>query len=92
MGNKLLIQKIEELANIPKDVTEGLPYLSILGNTEIYIENYRGLLEYTHEIVRVQTQNGRIELNGTNLHVEYYSNDEMKIKGFIKEINFQIGG
>lgn len=88
MGNKDLIHKLEEMANIPKDVTQGLPYISMLGNSELYLENYSGILEYNHEIIRIQTKTGRIELTGNRLHIDYYSNDEMKIKGFIKKIEF----
>ena len=88
MGNKHLIHKLEDMANIPKDVTQGLPYISMLGNSELYLENYSGILEYNHEIIRIQTKTGRIELTGNRLHIDYYSNDEMKIKGFIKKIEF----
>lgn len=92
MGNKELINKIGEIASIPKDVTQGLPYLSIIGNSEMYIENYKGILEYTREHVRLQTQIGRIEIIGKHLHIDYYANDEMKIKGIFHAIEFKTGG
>lgn len=92
MGNKDIIQKMGEIANVPKDVTQGLPYLSIMGNFEIYIENYKGILEYTRETIRINTNLGRIHIIGKNLHIEYYSNDEMKIKGVLKNIEFHSGG
>ncbi len=92
MGNIKFIHQIEEMANIPKDVTQGLPYLSIHGNSEIYIENYIGIMEYTREIIRIQTKIGRIQITGKCLHIEYYSNDEMKIKGYISKIELQTGG
>ena len=92
MGNKDLINKIGEIASVPKDVTQGFPYITILGNSEIYIENYRGILEYTKDIIRIQTKLGRIEITGKRLHIDYYSNDEMKIKGIINKLEFQIGG
>lgn len=92
MENKNLIRKIGEIANVPKDVSQGLPYLSILGNSDMYIENYKGILEYSREQIRIQTKFGRIELTGKRLHIDYYSNDEMKIKGFISKIEFHTGG
>ena len=92
MGNKDLIYKIGEIASIPKDVTQGYPILSILGTSEIYIENYKGILEYNRERIRLQTKLGRIEITGKHLHIDYYANDEMKIKGMIHFIEFQSGG
>lgn len=92
MGNKDLIRKMGDMVNVPKDVTHGFPYLSILGNSEMYIENYKGILEYTKENIRIQTNLGRIVIVGKHLHIEYYSNEDMKIKGYFHKIEFQSGG
>ena len=92
MGNKEIIHKIGDLVHVPKDVTQGYPYLTLLGNSELYIENYKGILEYTREIIRLQTLIGRMEIIGKQLHIDYYSNDEMKIRGFISKIEYKTGG
>ena len=92
MGNKDLIRKMGDIVNVPKDVTQGFPYLSILGNSDIYIENYRGILEYTRETIRIETKLGRIEIIGKHLHIDYYSNEDLKIKGLFHKIEFQSGG
>ena len=78
--------------NIPKDVTLGLPYLSIIGNVEVHIDNHKGILEYNSTIVRVQTKVGKINISGTKLDIDYYANDELKICGKILKIEFQFGG
>ena len=49
---------------MPKDVVLGVPVLSMLGREELYIENYRGILEYTEELIRVQTKKGQIKVTG----------------------------
>ena len=44
-------ERIVSAANMPKDVMLGASVLTILGNFEVCIENYRGILEsvsYTH--------------------------------------------
>ena len=58
---------------------------------EICIENYRGILEYTDLLIRVQTKSGQIRLSGKNLQIEYYTNDEMKITGRIVQLEFTDG-
>lgn len=73
---------------MPKDVVLGASVVTILGNTEICIENYRGILEYTECLIRVQTKERQIRLAGKNLKIEYYTNDEMKITGCICCIEF----
>lgn len=73
---------------MPKDVILGAPILTVTGQMELLVENYRGILEYTERIIRIQTKIGQIRILGTKLQVEYYTNDEMKITGKITEIKY----
>ena len=77
-----------EFAELPKDVVMGMPLLTVTGQTELGLENYRGILEYTDELVRIQTKNGQIKILGKQLQIEYYTNDEMKLRGHIDSIEF----
>lgn len=78
--NKLK-EKIITACNIPKDAALGFPITTIIGNREISIENYRGILEYNTELIKVLTKMGQIKISGIDLEIEYYTNDEMKIIG-----------
>lgn len=66
----------------------GAAVVTVLGNFEVCIENYRGITEYTEKLVRVQTKGGQIRLCGSRLQVEYYTNDEMKVTGKIDTLEF----
>ena len=81
-----------ELAGLPKDVIYGIPLVTMVGQSEVSVENYRGILEYTEKIIRIQTKLGKIHIHGTCLQIEYYNNDEMKITGHITEVEFHEGG
>ena len=84
-------QKAAEAAGMPKDVVFGVSVITILGRNEICIENYRGIIEYTEQLVRVQTKSGQIRLTGKRLKIEYYTNDEMKITGYLESLEFTEG-
>ena len=73
----------------PKDVAMGLPILTITGTDELCVENYRGITEYTDQIIRLQTRCGQIKIGGRKLEVIYYTNDEMMIHGHIRTIEYQ---
>lgn len=62
--------------------------LSMTGNREAYIENYRGILEYTDTCILLQTQNGQVRFEGKRLVIEYYTNEDMKISGHITNVSF----
>ena len=83
-----LKNRISELSELPKDVVLGIPMLTMIGQMELIIENYRGIIEYTDILVRIHTKDGQIKVVGTSLKVDYYTNDEMKITGCIVSVEY----
>ena len=81
-------EKLAAAASMPKDVVLGASLITVLGTSEVCIENYRGILEYTENLIRVQTKERMIKLTGKHLQIEYYTNDEMKITGSIHTLEF----
>ena len=92
MERDQLKERLASAAGMPKDVTMKAAVVTVLGDFEVCIENYRGITEYTECLVRVQTKGGQIRLAGQDLRVEYYTNDEMKITGKIECIQFDNKG
>ena len=92
MDKKNLKSRITDAAGMPKDVILGVPIISVTGQNEASIENYRGILEYTDKLIRIQTKLGKIYVTGRGLQIEHYNNDEMKITGHITVIEFHEGG
>lgn len=84
-----LKNKIAEASELPKDVVMGQPVVTILGRMELNVENYRGIIEYTDTLIRIQTKAGQIRITGKKLQVDYYTNDDMKLTGQIESIEYQ---
>ena len=78
--------KIAEKLNIPLDISDGLPIVTITGKNEIYVENYKGIIEYGKCCIKIQTKVCRITFSGKNLEIVYYTNVDMKITGEIESI------
>ncbi|GHU44888.1 sporulation protein YqfC [Clostridia bacterium] len=72
--------------SLPKDIIYGAVLVTAKGQTEILIENYKGIIEYTSEKIKIQTKTCKLSVCGKNLLIEYYTNEEMKIVGIIGEI------
>lgn len=83
-------EKAAEMSGVPKDVAMGLPILTITGTNDLCVENYRGMTEYTDQIIRLRSKSGQIKITGKKLEVIYYTNDEMKIHGHIRTIEYQL--
>ena len=78
--------KIAEKLNIPQDISDGLPIVTVTGKNEIYVENYKGIIEYGKCCIKIQTKVCRVTFSGKNLEIVYYTNVDMKIIGEIESI------
>ncbi|MCH5274386.1 MAG: YabP/YqfC family sporulation protein [Lachnospiraceae bacterium] len=81
-------EMLVESLKLPKDMMMGAFMLSMTGNREAFIENYRGILEYTDTCILLQTKSGQVRFEGTGLVIEYYTNEDMKIGGYIQSVIF----
>lgn len=82
------LESFSETINLPSDILAGASIMTIMGQREVCIENYKGIIEYTREKIRVQTKTGRIHIEGRGLNIKYYTGDDMKVTGFISTIQF----
>ncbi len=82
-------ENVVETLELPKDLMYGAVLVTVTGQRELLIENYRGILEYSPECVRIQAKNCQVCVQGKTLLIQYYTNEEMKISGIIKSIQYE---
>ena len=80
--------RMADAANLPKDVVLGVPSLTLTGHYEVNIENYRGILEYTEQLIRINVRSGQIRITGKSLEINYYTTTDMKITGKVEKIEY----
>ena len=66
------------------------PHFEISSNREVIIEGSRGVLEYSTEIIRVNTNGMVVCFKGRNLNVKCISPQALIINGFINAIEFSV--
>ena len=79
---------IVESLKLPKDTMLGAAIVTVTGNREAFIENYKGILEYTTETIVLQGKNCKICFEGRRLSIDYYTNEDMKISGSIDAVRY----
>ncbi len=77
-----------ESLQLPKDICMGALRVTLTGNCEAWIENYRGILEYTDCTILLQAKTCQVCFEGTGLSVDYYTNEDMKISGCISSVRY----
>lgn len=81
-------EMIVDSLKLPKDMMMGASIVTVTGNSQALVENYRGILEYTPECIMLQGKACRIAICGCRLRIAYYTNEDMKIEGAISEIRY----
>lgn len=77
-----------ESLKLPKDVCMGALRVTLTGNCEAWIENYKGILEYTENMILLQGKTCRVCFEGSRLSIDYYTNEDMKISGCISCVKY----
>lgn len=74
---------------LPRDVILGDALISFVGRNGVTVENYRGILLYERDLVKLSARNCRIVIRGKNLRIDYYTNEQMHISGQIGCMEFE---
>ena len=65
-----------------------MPRITLLGNRELHIDNYKGLLEYTNELISVASTNKIIVVKGNGLIITRIVEKSVYIGGSILSVEF----
>ena len=82
-------RKLDEILEIPVELSTNNPKLTVLGFERLLIENYKGILEYQDYFIRLNTYIGIININGFNLKLDEMNTDDLIITGRIEGIDFE---
>ena len=83
-----LRKNVAEALELPKEIMLDLPLISLIGREEMTIENYKGILEYGEETVRIGTAAGVLWLTGKGLCLKQLSAECMVVTGRIESLHF----
>ncbi len=76
---------VEEL-RLPPHVVAGNPLVHLLGSNRVVVENYKKLIDYQEECIRILTGIGSLHIQGEHLRIVFYTKDEIKIIGRINGV------
>ena len=79
---------LTEALSLPKDIVMNLPLIFITGNSELSIENFKGVIEYTDSRVRINTTCGILKIEGKSLSLKRISSEGLTLAGLIVKVEF----
>jgi len=92
MKGMILMKNIKEYISdkfdIPKEIIMNLPQISLTGNRELFIDNYKSILEYSDTLMRIKAADTIIKISGKSIYIENIGTDDISLSGFFDKIEF----
>ena len=83
-----LKEKFSEILELPKEIVLNIPKLTIVGNGDMMLENYKSIIEYDNTRIRVNTGIGVIRITGSGLLIREITSEDIIICGEINGLEF----
>ena len=85
---KSSVEKLSEVLELPKDAIMDLPKFEMIGNRELLIENYKGILEYSDMTIKINASRFVVTIIGRQLEIKSMTQNGIYIVGYINSVEF----
>ncbi len=83
----LLLRAADRFA-IPADAVTNIFHLELLGDRELYLENHKGIAEYSENEILLHGNDRMIRICGSNLNLCAMTDTELRVSGTVDSITF----
>ena len=79
-------EKLLEAMFIPGDAVCKEYSLTMVGNSQLFVEGVEAVKELSTELIKLRVRKGFLVVTGEKLHVKYYGDGEIMVRGQLKAI------
>lgn len=83
------IEDIAERFDLPAETAAGLPKITVTGDSRVLIENHKGLLEYSGELIEVGAGRLRLRVRGEGLTLRAMDGEVLLITGKVFGVDME---
>ena len=81
--------KLDSLLELPREVASTDIKITLSGFNELFIENYKNILEYQDTFIKINTFEGAVTIYGFVLKLEQMTEEDIRITGKIDSIELE---
>ena len=85
---KKIKHQITRIFELPAEAIGGALRIIAVGDKSLYMENHRGILEYTQKRLRINAQENDVLIMGENLVLKKMGRKNLVVEGDIKVLEF----
>lgn len=78
---KSRMEKFADYLDMPKDLLSNCSKITSYNDNQVIVENYKGILEYTDDKIRIKTPGRILCLNGEKLFINAITESDILIEG-----------
>lgn len=82
------LENLSGTFHLSEDILLGSGMITITGSKKLRIENYKGIITYAEENIVLQMPEGKLEILGNKLNIDYCTDVELHVTGIIKQMEF----
>ncbi len=87
-----LLRRAVQAAGLPEDIVLGMPRVVLRGDSLLFLENHKGVVEYSPNRLRIKTSLGIVIVDGEELVLSALGENDLMVTGLIRDIVFHEGG
>ena len=81
-------ENMADFFQFPKELLFNLPRVTLIGSVQLYLENHKGIIEYSSDILRLKIRDGEIIIRGKNLTIKNFFGEEVFVEGNIDSLEY----
>lgn len=87
-NNEGMRERLADAVDISKEIILDAVLVSFIGDRELTLENYKGILEYSDTCIRVKAKPRTVKITGCGLEFKNITRDLLYITGRIDSFRF----
>lgn len=73
---------------MPSEIIFNIPLISIYGDKQIVIENFKNVVQYSNNVIRLNSNIGVIKITGKNLLLKELTKTKIIVNGVVNCLQF----
>lgn len=87
--DKGILRDMLKTADFPEEILAGTPFMELTGSSRFFMENHRGVTEYTRDRIGIRVQGGTVFVSGRCLTIARMTGKQLVITGRIEFVELQ---
>ena len=88
-GKGTAMRRFLRAIDLPEEVDGHVPKLTMLGGSDLMVENHTGILQYGADLVRLMTEEVVIRIVGKSLELTEFGTERVYLRGTISGWMFE---